>query len=354
MTNNQVSNSNPNWKVTIGMPVFNVANYIAASLTSALEQDMDGIEILAIDDCGTDASMEIIRQMQATHPRGNSIRIIRHDTNSGVAEARNTIIREARGKYIFFLDSDDTISSSAISTLYHTAETEEAELTYGSSIVREMDGKEYPYFVLPRETFSGRYALVNYIYSDLRQNIPYHVWNILFLTSFLHDNGFSFPLFRTGEDVLFNDAVQPKVTKAVLLPNITYYYQKRPYSLMRFQARDTINVQEAHNSINYSEMQKGLCLQLRNEPYFAGKCAKTMKNVFYRACGILKHRHQLSGGITDQEIRDMMRHPATLMEILNFKQQRNANLSFWLLGKLPPNLSVWIIKNIGEKKGYIS
>ena len=48
MTNNQVSNSNPNWKVTIGMPVFNVANYIAASLTSALEQDMDGIEILAI------------------------------------------------------------------------------------------------------------------------------------------------------------------------------------------------------------------------------------------------------------------------------------------------------------------
>lgn len=354
MTNKQIPVPKQTFKVTIGMPVYNVADYIHASLTSALNQDIDDIEILVIDDCGTDSSIEIVQQLQATHSKGRCIRIIRHDGNKGVAEARNTIIREAQGKYIFFLDSDDLITPIAISTLYKSAETEGSELTYGSTIVREMDGKEYPYFVLPHLSLSGKYALANYIYGNLRQNIPYHVWNILFLTSFVRSHGFLFPPFRTGEDVLFNELVQPKVTKAMLLPDITYQYVKRPNSLMKFQTRDTISVQEALNSIKYSVILKDLCKQHCHEPYYDGKCAKTMKGIFYRVCGILKHRHQLTGEVSNRELRDIMRHPATLCDILGFKKQKGANLSFWAIGILPPSLSIWIVKIIGKKKGLIS
>ena len=354
MTNYQTLVTNPTKKVSIGMPVFNVADYVHASLTSALNQDMDDIEILVIDDCGTDSSMDIVREIQATHPKGGCIRIIKHENNKGVAEARNTFLRMAQGKYLFFLDSDDLITPTAISTLYLAAEAEGAELTYGSTNVKEMDGSEFPYFVLPKLTLSGKNALVNYIYRNLQQNIPYYVWNILYLSTFVHNNGFSFPPFRAGEDILFNEMVQPKVCKAVLLPNITYIYQKRPNSLMRFQSRETINVQEAFNSLKYSEMQKEICKSHCDKPYYPGKCAKTMKEVFYRVCGILKHRHQLTGEVSDRKLRDIMRHPSILSEILCFKQQRSVNLLFWIIGVLPPSLSIWIIKIIGKKKGLIS
>ena len=354
MAHYQGQNSIPTKKVTIGVPVFNVADYIYASLTSALNQDMDDIEILIIDDCGTDSSMEIVHQLQNSHSKGKYIRIIRHEQNKGIAEARNTILHEAQGKYLFFLDSDDLIMPSTISILYQAAEREKAELTYGSTTVREMDGKEHPFFIFPQLTISGEHALVNYIYKDIRQNIPNYVWNILFLTKFLRNHRFSFPPFRVSEDAMFNELIQSKVTKAVLLPNITYVYVKRPNSLMNFQSRDTISIQEALTTLNYSEMQKKMCQQYCHEPYYGGKCAKTMKNILYRVCGILKHRNQLTGSISDRELRNIMQHPASLSEILNFKQQKCANLLFWLLGKLPPKLSIWIIRIIGKQKGYIS
>ena len=353
MTKIMTSNNGSSISVTIGMPVYNVERYIKASLLSALEQDFGNIEILIVDDCGTDSSMKIIQLLKDSHPKGDSIRIVHHESNKGVGAARNTILHEARGKYILFLDSDDILAPTAISTLYKAAEEEKAEVTYGSAKVRETDGKVYNYFTLPRRVLSGKDALVNYIYGDISQNIPYYVWNILFLNSFIRDNNLVFPSFKAGEDVLFNELLQPKVTKAVLLPDVTYLYLKRPNSLMRFQYREIIGIEEARNSIRYSEMQKEICQELRNRPYYAGKCAKTMKEVFYRVCGILKHRHQLTGKIDNRDLRDMMRHPAPLKDILSFKQQKMINILFWSLGKLPPGISISIIKIIGKKKGYI-
>jgi len=353
MTNYQTLTFEPTKKVTIVMPVYNVADYIYASLTSALDQDMDDMEIVVVDDCGTDSSMEIVRQLQATHPKGQCLRIIRHDVNKGLGEARNTAMREAQGKYIFLLDSDDFITPNAISTLYKAAEAECSELTYGSTVVKEMDGREHPFFVLPRLTLSGKNALVNYIYSTLRQNVPFYVWNILYLTSFLRSNGFLFPPIRKSEDIMFNELIQPKVTKAVLLPDITYCYVMRPNSLMSFQARETIGVEEALNALKYSESLKNMCKQHRAESYYDGKCAKTMKGVFYRICGILKHRQQLTGKVSDRQLRDVMCHPASLSEILRFKQHKGANLLFWFLGKLPSKLFIVAIKTIGRKKGLL-
>ena len=350
-----MTNEDTNCKVTIGMPVYNVVDYIRESLVSALEQDIDDVEILIIDDCGTDSSMDIVRSLAASHPNGSRIRIVKHEKNKGVAEARNTILNEARGKYIFFLDSDDIITHTALSTLYKKAEEEGAELTYGSAMVREQDeGKEFIYFSLPQLTLSGQDALVNYIYGNLRQNIPYCVWNILYLSSFIKENDIRFPSFRTGEDIMFNELIQPKVRKAVLSSEITYTYRKRANSLMRFQAREQIDIEEVRSSLKYSELQKRLCLQLRDKPYFAGKCAKTMKAVFYRVCGVLKHRHQLTEDVTDQELHSVLRHPVTFNEILRFKHYKGTNIAFWILGALPPSASIRIVKFIGSKKGLIS
>ena len=101
--------------VSIGMPIYNVGSFIERSLLSVLDQTYDNIEILAVDDCGSDNSMDIVKHLQIEHPRGSAIRIIRHSENKGLGEARNTAIDHASGKYLYFIDSDDYIEPETIS-----------------------------------------------------------------------------------------------------------------------------------------------------------------------------------------------------------------------------------------------
>ena len=341
------------YKVTIGIPVYNVEKYIRETLTRALEQDMDGIEIIIVDDCGSDNSLNIILELQGNHPNGNNIHIIRHTNNLGAAEGRNNIIKNAQGKYIYFLDSDDLINKSTISTLYAAAEENNAEVTYGSMVACYGD-KEEPFSILPSKVLEGENALPNFIYSDIRNNITASSCNILFLAEFLRKNNILFPVdYKIAEDAIFNEILQPLVTKAVLLPDITYYYIKHPNSLMKYEARDVIDIKEARASLRFSEHKKDICRAATHKSYYAGICAKTMKLTLYDVCGIIRHRQILSSSISDKELRNAMRHPANIWQIIHFKQHRNINLIFWLLGVLPPKLSVAAIRYIGIKKGYI-
>lgn len=88
-------------KVSVIIPVYKVEKYIAATICSVLKQTYTNFELLIIDDGSPDRSVEICQQF--TDPR---IKIIRQ-TNRGVAAARNTGIRQARGEFIAFLDADD-------------------------------------------------------------------------------------------------------------------------------------------------------------------------------------------------------------------------------------------------------
>ena len=87
--------------VSVVMPVYNVEQYVADAICSVLDQSFQDYELLIVDDGGADASVEICKLF--TDPR---IRIISQE-NRGLAGARNTGIRNARGKYIAFIDSDD-------------------------------------------------------------------------------------------------------------------------------------------------------------------------------------------------------------------------------------------------------
>ena len=64
------------YQITVGMPVWGVENYIRRSLLSVLDQDFEDMEILVIDDCGPDKSIEIATELAKTHPKGDKIRII--------------------------------------------------------------------------------------------------------------------------------------------------------------------------------------------------------------------------------------------------------------------------------------
>jgi glycosyltransferase involved in cell wall biosynthesis len=69
------------YEVTIGIPVYNVEKYIRLTMDSALAQTFDSIEFLVLDDCGTDSSLDIVREYQRTHPRGKDIRVLYNKRN---------------------------------------------------------------------------------------------------------------------------------------------------------------------------------------------------------------------------------------------------------------------------------
>jgi GT2 family glycosyltransferase len=86
--------------VSVVMPAYNSARYIAQALDSALEQDYPALEIVVVDDGSTDDTVNIVTRY------GDKVRLL-SQKNQGSAAARNLGIREARGKYIAFLDADD-------------------------------------------------------------------------------------------------------------------------------------------------------------------------------------------------------------------------------------------------------
>lgn len=89
--------------VSVIMPSYNTAQYITASIASVQEQTYSNWELIIVDDCSTDNTDEIVKPL-LTDTR---IRYLKNEVNSGAAVSRNRALREARGKWIAFLDSDD-------------------------------------------------------------------------------------------------------------------------------------------------------------------------------------------------------------------------------------------------------
>ena len=133
------------YDVTIGIPVYQSVDYIQRAMWSVLSQSYPSIEFLVIDDCGMDGSMDIIRKLQYSHPRGSDIHIISHIGNLGASESRNDIIREAQGDYLYFMDSDDVIAENAISLLMQNIRQYDAEIAIGSYEKIEISGKRILY-----------------------------------------------------------------------------------------------------------------------------------------------------------------------------------------------------------------
>lgn len=99
-------------KISIIIPFYNTASMAEACLDSVFGQDFEDFECIAVDDCGTDNTMQIVEQYTDSR-----LRIIRHTHNRGLSAARNSGVEVAEGEWIFFLDSDDMMPQGALRTL---------------------------------------------------------------------------------------------------------------------------------------------------------------------------------------------------------------------------------------------
>ncbi|MBD5415553.1 MAG: glycosyltransferase family 2 protein [Bacteroides sp.] len=126
--------------VTVIVPVYNVAPYIERCARSLFEQTLDSLEILFVDDCSTDNSVEIINSVLSEFPnRKSQTRIIRMKSNIGLAGVRRHGIIEAQGDYIIHCDGDDWVDADLYATLYLSAVQMHADIVVCDEVM-EYDG----------------------------------------------------------------------------------------------------------------------------------------------------------------------------------------------------------------------
>ena len=346
------------YKVTIGMPVYGVERYIRKCMLSVLNQTFsESYEIIAVDDWGPDKSVEIIKELQSSHPRGKCIRIITQPQNMGCWAARNRVLEEAQGEYIFLLDSDDYISEDCIEKLYAEAIKHDAEAVYGS--VMPIDDKGNPkdigqdYLNQPYKIFHEQDGLARFANQGLHPTFRDYIWNTLIRHDFIDKYNIRFKQARFCDDMICSADMTPLVKDAVLIPDYTYYYVIRENSLSNYQYRKTIKLEEIKESFRVYSYLKNKCQELTDKDYFETRCTKGMILMFYAVCGALKNRERVQPELTNSVIKEAMRHPLSLSKILQFKKYILINLGFYLIGVLPASLSVSVLKFIGKKKKYV-
>lgn len=323
------------YDVTIGMSVYRAKPYIRKSLLSALAQSYSSVCFLIIDDGDDMGSMEVVHELQATHPRGGDIRIVALPRNQGAGSARNHIIDETTTGFLYFMDSDDVIEPETIELLMREQDRQQAELVFGSYEQSLLHGDKLPQLHrYPRLSFTEKGALATYAYRHYG-GFQSSVCNVLMNVAFLRSTGVRFIDASYWEDMAFTYELLPHVSRAVLLPKVTYHYLCRPDSLSHYQDRDVIVKAEVMKNIGTIEYLKQFSARVQDQPYAGYLSYSLLMHDLYINCQILEKRRLISPGFSLQEMRHIMWHPFALSDILRLKHYRWRNLVLALMGRLP-------------------
>lgn len=205
-------------KISVIVPVYNVEPYIADCLNSIIHQSFQDIEIICVDDCGSDNSMDIVEQFAKDD---NRIKILRHKENQGQSVARNTGMKIATGKYIAFVDSDDTIEKDYLSKLYDAAEKSGADVTECGYFVERKN--KFIYYTLSPQNYNNFYDILAHITKCF-------VWTRLWRSDFLKKHNLQFYSSIYFEDILFVVKAAYYAKNWTIIDYAGYYYRVVPTS----------------------------------------------------------------------------------------------------------------------------
>ena len=185
-------------KLSLIIPVYNASSYIEACLESLFVQTMDDIEVLLVDDHGSDDSMLRVRHFIDAHLSEKTFRLLATPHNMGPGAARNVGIEAAQGEYIGFVDSDDIVSSDYCELLYNAAKTYSADLAYcQAQLVKGDQTESMSNPVIESGEFSGnrRHFFLTH-YTTM-------MWTFLYRRELIMQYDIRFPSTRSAEDSYF-------------------------------------------------------------------------------------------------------------------------------------------------------
>lgn len=211
-------------KVSIIMPVYNVEQYVGRAIESILNQSLTEFEFLIVDDGTPDRSGYICDEYAQKDSR---IQVI-HKENGGAPSARNMAIDIAKGKYMYFMDSDDWAEPTMLEDMYILAEENKAQLvvagffidTYYSETEYRTDN-----FVCESAVYPDSKSFRENAYKLFDKNLLYTPWNKLYLSEYIMEHNLRFPK-TFWDDFPFNLSVVDHLERVVVTSNQYYHFMR--------------------------------------------------------------------------------------------------------------------------------
>lgn len=224
--------------LSIIIPVYNSRDRLAECFDSIVNQNYNGLEVIVVDDCSSDGSLELCREYEKNH----SYFQVFTKENEGVSAARNYGLARAQGEYIQFVDSDDMLYPDACRRMVERMERDDSDLVICGYYNEREQRKVLPLDLL----LKGREGILEQFPSLFTRFLIHVPWNKLYRRRILEQAEATFPLdLNKGEDLLFNLKVLEQAEKISLLPEALYFYHNVNDQSLSFKFReDSMEIEE--------------------------------------------------------------------------------------------------------------
>lgn len=263
-------------KVSVILPIYNVAPYLDETFTSILNQTLQEIEIIAVNDGSTDNSESIIKKYAQQDPR---ISYYEQD-NQGQSVARNLALQHAKGKYIYMMDSDDVLADpDALRMSYDYAEKNQADFIFfdGESFCEKGSSRPFSWntkrthLVDENKPHDGEYLLNLMLDTRLHNCV---VWLLLINLNYLNRIGLRFYPGIIHEDELFT-------TILTLSSKNIYCLKQQSFIKHRIRSASTMGLRYTKRNMDCYLTVIDELLKFQDSPIIHKFAEYTLSKVFY-------------------------------------------------------------------------
>lgn len=261
-------------KVSVILPVYNVASYLDETFDSLTHQTLHEIEIIAVNDGSTDQSGKIIKK----HMQQDSRISYYYQENQGQSAARNLALQHATGKYIYMMDSDDILGDpNALQICFEYAERNEADFLFfdGETFSEEGTNRESwntkrTHLVEENKKYDGHY-LLNLMLDTKAHNCV--VWLLFINRNYLKHIGLKFYPGIIHEDELF--------TTVLTLQSDSIYCLKKSFIKHRIRSASTMGLRYTKRNMNCYLTVIDELIKWQDSPIIHKFAKYTLSKVFY-------------------------------------------------------------------------
>lgn len=231
-------------KVSVIVPVFKPGDAIKKCLKSLQNQSLWEIELIFIDDCGNDGSLQDVSEAAENDQR---IRILKNEKNSGPGASRNRGIEAACGEYLAFVDADDYVADDYLELLYRKAINSSERIVRGTFAVVNADDSFVDYH--------RGISMLESIREGVAENKPLYsvfltpFFCAVFLRSWIVDSGIRFGTMNYSEDKIFLLQACHKAGTMEIEEKAVYYYVQNPHSLVHTLTAKRLRDSQAANEV---------------------------------------------------------------------------------------------------------